>query len=269
MMELYSFYSGSFFVGALVAICLTLAGSQVAPRKMSLETLYLAQAIIFSSLLGKLFFHDSHFGSLLFSIVFISVLRFWALSIKGNFKRNLSDFFIALFLVFLSLSYGIISYFPNLEAHMGQSFFGDLVTVSTHEQYYLGILSLFYILYFFIQYKTIKRETFEHSLGITKKNISPFIIFTFVLLVSSLFSMGLIYSLCFLLIPVTILSSSANSLKSLLLQTSLIALVSPLAGLGLSIKYERLSTVPLIVIFVLLLSLLARLFERLKERKIG
>jgi zinc transport system permease protein len=236
-------------------------------RRESLQILALAQGALVGNLLGRLIFHENEVAIMLTSLVCFLVLKTLFVFMKSSMKIN-EVFFIVAYLSLLSISYLLISIFPGLEGHMSVGFFGDIVSLSENLTFVL--IGIFIILIsLFTAFKTrLLRRTFEKSvLGIDKFNILEELLFATVF-VCSLYGLGFLYSVTTMIFPAILIGRSGKNLKGFILISLILTASSSISGLGVSILFERLSTVPTQVLMLLfLLSFVGMIMSKVNLKK--
>ncbi|MFG1494956.1 hypothetical protein [Halobacteriovorax sp. ZH4_bin.1] len=263
MSSLFVFYQLSFIVAALSAAGLTQIGKHYFSRGNILEIFLLSQLAMLGNLIAKLYFHDQYSG-FLFSYALFAAGKYILHRIKiKNDKKN--NFMVGGYLILSSLQYLLISYFPQLDSHMSIGFFGNMVTASKFE----NILAISSFILFGISYrvlaKAINRRTFEISvLGSTKQSLIELFLFT-IPLITSLYVLGFLYTMSFLMLPALILGASFKSEKGATITLLPIAMIAAMLGLAASIIFERISTTPIqIIILAFLLYVVKAILSKIK-----
>lgn len=263
MTSLFAFYKFSFIVAAFSAAGLTQIGKHFFSRGNILEIFLLSQLAMLGNLVAKLYFHDQYSGFLCSYALFAAgKYALYKLEIKNNKKNN---FMVGGYLVLTSLQYLLISYFPQLDSHMSIGFFGNMVTASGFENILaISAFFLFGILYK-IMAKSINKRTFEISvLGRTKDSLIELFLFT-IPLITSLYVLGFLYTMSFLMLPALVLGSSFKSEKKATLTLLPTAIIAALLGLAASIIFERISTTPIqIIILTILLYVIKAILSKSK-----
>lgn len=255
MIELLSIYKFSFVLCFIAGLTLCLQGNHLIARKESLQVLALAQGALVGNLIGRLINNSNELVSILFSLIVFALLKLYFYSMKKNSTVK-ETFFIVTYVSLLSISYLLISIFPGLEGHMSVGFFGDIVSLS--ENMTLILIGVFLLLFFVFvsKHRTLYKRTFEKSvLGIEKFNILEELLFA-VVMVCSLYGLGFLFTVATMIFPAVIVGMSGRSLKAMTFSALAVTSVSSLVGLGSSIAFERISTVPSQIIFLLLFLML-------------
>lgn len=267
MIELFSLYKFAFVLCFLVGLTLCLQGTHLIARKESLQILALSQGALVGNLLGRLIIPGSEIASIISSlIIFVGLKVFFIISLKKTSSKE--TFFIVTYISLLSVSYLLISLFPGLEGHMSVGFFGDIVSLSENMTFTLIVLFLFFLVVMVLFHKKLFIRTFEKSvLGIERVSFFEEVLFALVL-VCSLYGLGFLFTVATMIFPAVIVGTCGRNLKVMLISALFATSLSVLLGLGSSIAFERLSTVPSQIITLLIfLSAIGGLMSRLRERQ--
>ena len=246
MMELYGLYISAFILCFMASMVLSIQGSYLVAKNESLQLLGLAQAALLGNLLGTLIFQDSPIGSLIGSIVLFAFFK----AIFQKQKDINEPFYVVIYLFLLSLCYFLITLFPMLNGHLSVGFFGDIVSLETVKVNILIVLFFFFLLYFvFTSKKRIKSVVNKSLFGMKGSSLEEELLFSLVLILS-LYGLGLLFSLSYLIFPIVILGRSFSNHKKSLFFLSLLSACSSVIGLAFSIQFTNLSTVPSQVILL-------------------
>ena len=211
MMELFSLYSYAFILVPLAGSLLGILGPHLIARKKGLELLSLSQAALFGSIIGGLFEHLFHFSSLIISIIFyllIKLVLFKNHSLKG-------PFYLVIYLGFIALTYFVVMLFPNLDTHMSTGLFGDIVSLSQNKSILLIIILIFLYLFYLKNRKVILKSTLENALlNKFTFSIQEEILF-FLTIILSLYGLGFLFTLSFLIIPVVLIGNGPDNYKKM------------------------------------------------------
>lgn len=254
-MSLFAFYKLSFVVAALSAASLSVIGKHYHSRGTILDIFLLSQMSLLGNLTSKLIFHahDSTSISLLASYAFFGIGAFFLHRLNMT-KAEKGTFMVGGYLFLLALQYLIIGYFPQLDSHMSIGFFGSMVTASLRENVFLIIILLLFLTAYMLMKKSINRNTIEINI-LNNPNKSPLELLLFSIpLITSLYGLGFLYTMSFLLLPTLIVGKVFQTEKIATIMTAFISLLCSTFGLGLSISFERLSTSSLQIslLFILL-----------------
>ena len=259
MIELFSIYKYAFVLVIFTGIVLTIQGSHLVARKESLQVLSLSQSAVLGALVSALFLHEhSDILSFGISLAFLVIVKIF----MNSYSDKSEPFYIVSYLFFIATGYFLISLFPMLDSHMAASFFGDIVSLSeTKTLILIAVFTLFLSLYLY-KFNDLIQSTFKSSiLKIKKQNIMEEVLLTLVL-TTSLFSLGFLYTVSFMIFPIVVLGKSFKNFKQSLIIMSSISVLASVMGLALSIIYSRVSTVSAQVIILLLFLLIYKLILR-------
>lgn len=264
-MELILFYKFSFLVAFLSSGGLAIIGTHSFSRGTILEIFFLSQLSIFGNLVSKLCF-ETHFldwKGILFSFLFYGIGKLLLHLLEERNKRNIdfSAYMIGGYLFLLSLQYLIIGIFPQLDAHMSVGLFGNMVTSSFWENLAIfGIFSLFFILYFKIR-PIIEKNTLEKNILNIKNNSFYEGLFFATPLITSLYCLGFLYTMSFLLLPSLIIGSCFQREKYASIFIISVPISTSLVGLFLSIAFENISTTSMQITLLFLSLVTVRLIK--------
>ena len=160
------------------------------------------------------------------------------------------------------MSYWLVSFFPALESHFSQAFFGDIVTISGNTLWVSSGVSALVLTVLLVGWKRFSDQSFTISImsGTPPDNRFALLVFrtlSLLLIVTSIYAMGFLFTIAFLLLPTVMLSSTrVPSIKRHFVLICVAAISGFSAGFLLSLHFDRISTVPTIVLTTGLLSAL-------------
>ncbi len=269
-MSLFSFYKLSFIVAALSSASLSVIGKHYYSRAKILDVFLLSQMSLLGNLLSKLFLHsyNSTIVSVSSSFIFFIIGAFFLHRLKLTNSEK-GTFMVGGYLFLISLQYLLIGYFPQLDSHMSIGFFGNMVTASKYEN--LLIISVFsgFIGSYFLRKKSINRNTLEINI-LNKSKESKFELILFCIpLIISLYGLGFIYTMSFLLLPSLIVGRHFSTEQRAIIGAAFLSLIASILGLSFSILFERLSTSSLqIALLFTILTIFSWLTRRNTKTKI-
>ena len=242
MIELFMIYKWGFVLVFLASIVLTIQGSHLVARKESLQILALAQAALFGNIVGHLVMTDDHQTMIPLGFSFLALFTIKLSLLKQKKKKE--AFYIVVYLTLMAFGHLLITAFPKLDSHMAVGLFGDIVSLSINKTF--SLLAIFIVLLALQVFHFKQNIKHTIDLAILKKNkfyIQEELFFAIGLIIS-LFGLGLLFTVCFMIIPVVILGEHFKSYKQSVIILSVLSSLSAVLGLSLSIVFERVSTVP-------------------------
>ena len=261
-MESLAIFGGAIVVGALAAVALSLYGIHLATRDSALQSLAISQGAQLGVLLTLGFVHSQNnylpwFGGLFvaFSVSLLSD------RVASRIRASKNTVFIVFFLILLASSYCLISVLPVLDSHHSQAFFGELVFLSGAEMYVLAIVSLISLAVLLFNFnkwcnRSFLLSTFGGDSLVTSRQDRGFLFISLILIVTSVFSVGLLLTLSALFIPSMVLSFLKKAdLKKHFIACAMTAGLGVVFGFVLTLELEDYPTVPVVVLTFLLLSL--------------
>ena len=266
-MELFLFYKLSFIVAALSAGSLSIIGKHFLSRGNILEIFFLSQLAILGNLLSRLFFHHGetslvNIGS---SYLLFGTGKFLLHRLKiSTYEKG--TFMVGGYLFLVSLQYLIIGYFPQLDSHMSIGFFGNMVTASRIENIASIVTFILFILFYGLSKNKINKRTIEINILNEKDNSKVDLLLFTLPLISSLYGLGFLYTMSFLLLPSLMIGKLFHSEKVASFYLVLISILSSTLGLGLSISFERLSTSSLQIALLTLILFTCNQIKKLNLR---
>lgn len=248
MIDLLSFYSFAFVIVGMAALSLSLAGEHTLPRGHSLEIFTLAQFALLGHLVANIW--TEHSGlCLLISAIFYLTGKYIIQKFRIHIKID-DPLIISFYLILTSAQYLIINTFPGLDAHLSVGVFGSIVTSSYYENILMLIIFTICLFILISRRNIFLKHTIEKAL--LKANCfhlgQELVIIT--ILVTSLFGLGILYTLSFLLIPWVFFGQLFQNQKNALMAISLTNICASIMGLYFSIAFDNLGTTPTQVILL-------------------
>ena len=272
MMEMISLFKWTLVASLLSASVLSFIGVQLSSKAKSVQVLSMSQGAILGVLLGMAasgsLMHsgselETHFLPLLFSSIMAFVVSVLAEYITRRVSSSKNTYYVAIFSFLMAFSYLISSIFPALESHMTQVFFGDLATLTNFDAKITIVFSVASLFFFYLLRRFIINDSFESAIyGLEKKFIvshsaSLELVVSLLSTIFICFSiqfLGLLFTLSCLFIPTSIFGyHNFGSVRSHVLQCVAVSASSAVAGLLFSLYYSSLSTVPCIVMALVLI----------------
>jgi ABC-type Mn2+/Zn2+ transport system permease subunit len=275
---LIGLYAWTIPAAAVFGTALALLGCQLAARERVLQTFCLSQSALVGVLLGLGLsgakgHDDPGFHALplvlsfIFSLAVYGVTEWTARTIR--FSR--STFFATVFALLLSLTYLSSVFFPALESHVANMFFGDLATLTEFDSKVtlgFGVIAVVLLTLF---RRTITDRSFslavfdEKSAGSARAD-TYFQILTMAALCYAVQFLGFLFTISMLFLPTTLFAmDSRKGLRAHFRQVAIVTTFGVTGGFLLSLRFSRLPTTPTIALVVTALAsawLLAGLLRR-------
>ena len=260
MIELLALYSQALISGLLCAVALAILGCHLASRDQSLQSLVVSQAATVGVLFSAAVMLGNHSDitenpiPMITGVLMATLLYFlgeWLVVGKSASKTSV---FLALFTIMLALSYWLISFFPALEGHMSKAFFGDIVTLTGVTLQFTTAVSTIALLALLLCWKQMANHSFIISvignaqIG-NRGSLHLSNALTLLLISTSIYAMGLLFTIAYLLLPTVIFSFiRLPSIRLHLLLVTFTAAAGFVFGFILSLYFDRISTVPTIIL---------------------
>ena len=261
MIEGILFYKMAFLSSSVSSMALPVIGHHLTLRSKILELFFLTQLVAICSLLSHLFWEGFELLWTLIAVCFyfLGTYTFSKLKLDEG-RRHVT--IMALYLILLSLQYLLIGFFPQLDSHMTKGLFGNIVTISNFEAKAVLVTFFIFFTFYIFNRKKLHRESLDSAFlaGSKEKRLSS--LFILVPVILSLYYLGLIYTLSFLLIPSLIPTKIFPKISFRMGGLAFLSLIASVFGLILSISYDNLSTTPT---QILLLSIILILYSSLKK----
>lgn len=261
MLELLILYIPTLIISSFSAATLGLIGSHILTQREGLRTFALSQQASFAILLTMMMSdHSAHTLQSIVAFILTIILCFIVILFEKKSQLRSDLWHLCIFIIFMAGNYFITTFFPALESHMARSFFGDLVTLSGPKLYILAFFIVLIAGYFIFDHKRIFSYTLKTSLHSNKINPLNFfnLITTFVITISIL-NLGLLFTLAMIFLPSCLSKNNSTNLRRHYTKIVYLSLASVILGLGCSLVFERVATVPAIILVLVLLSFLDNL----------
>lgn len=247
----YDFLQHAFIGAILASIACGIMGTIIIEKKLVMMTGGIAHASFGGIGLGYLLNFTPILGAFIFSLLASLGIS----TIESKIKAN-TDVLIAMFWS-LGMALGIlfISFTPGYPPDMSSYLFGDILTISSLDLVFIGILDLIIILILFSLFNYLKAFLFDaefiETLGVNTKllNLLIYIIisFTVVILIRLV---GIILVLALLTTPVAIAKQYTSDFKKVIILSILLNVFFCLFGLGVSYVLNIASGAVIIIIAV-------------------
>ncbi|MCF8217752.1 MAG: metal ABC transporter permease [Bacteroidales bacterium] len=229
----FGYLTNSLLAAVFAAISCGLIGTYIVSRRMVFVSGGLTHASFGGIGIGHFFGINPIIGAAVFSVIA-------ALGIEKFSNRRLvrQDSVIAM-LWSLGMALGIIfiyitpGYSPNLMSYL----FGSILTVSSLDIWFLGILSLVSIIVFSVMYKVILYVSFDEDFARTRNLPVQTVKYLMISLVAlaivfNIRVVGIILVLSLLTVPQSIANLFTNKYQNILIFSVLTGLVGTLSGLA-------------------------------------
>lgn len=273
MMEMMLLYKWVFVLLVVASLCLSQLGVHLVARQQSLNSLMLTQVSSFGVLLGmllnELFFHLEK-ADFILPLVFGLVMSFVVSFVVEKSKKDFGEtFYLIVFLFFMACAYWLCAYFPAIDSHHADSYFGDIVTIEGVELYLsiLGFTAGF--IYLMVLKKRLLNESFEVEIfGKQRAQKKSFYFWPIAqsLMVLGIFSVGMLTTLSLMLMAPVVLSFRSRSLASYMRDLTIISSLCALGGFVMSLHFTRMSSAPTMVILLFVTASLLMLMRFVKAR---
>jgi len=262
MIELFSIYKYAFLLCPLVSVVLCVFGTHLVSRNESLQLMALSQATLVGKIIGSLILEKNDLFSLLFSLIFFALVKVSFIS----FRVVREQVYIVVYLSFIALTYVAVTLFPALDSHFSVGFFGDIVSISSQRSIVLSFIFLILLVVYIVFHKTLLRSTINKSVLNSRRIKIYEEVFFITGILLSLYDLGFLFSLAFLIFPVLIAGHAFKNMRQGLLVMAIVSGLSSICGLVISIINSRVSTVPaqvlFLIVFLLIVQLLFSKFRR-------
>lgn len=261
MNSFFQYFGFAILASAILSMVLGFIGAHLLAQKKVLQVFCFNQASLLGVLVGVLFNHVTQQQSLLtvllfgFSLsfaVFFFTEWFFALGNRILFNARLVVFYLFL----MASSFAISSYFPFLENHMAQAFFGDIVTLeNSTASFMLFVSGLAAVLLIWLRRRLLRDALDFVWLGQAALWQRPSwwsgnFIYCFVIVVA-IYALGMLYTTGMLfLAAVTLQGFSAIRLRGYFVAVMLTNGLATIIGFLLSYLQPKFSTAPAIVILL-------------------
>ena len=245
----YEFIQNALIAGILLSIISGIIGSLIVVNRMT----FLAGGIAHASYGGigiAIYLSLPIFlGASIFAIFCALVIAFITLKQKEEI-----DIYIGLMWASgMALGVILIDLTPGYNVDLMSYLFGSILAISSQDLYYMLSLLVLIVLLIAIYYKDILAVSYDKEYA-QIRGINVRFFWTLILVLSSLAiiisikAVGLILVMSLLTIPISIARKLSNSLKTMMLASSLISSIFTVLGLSLSYIYDLTSGASIIAI---------------------
>jgi zinc/manganese transport system permease protein len=268
LLELLAIYKWTLPASILMAMALALIGAQWTAREKSTQIFVLGQGtslgIVLGLALNVFLDSDHHYYSLLFgfSLGWVVLL---ITDILFEKKSNRHHAYLALFVLFLSLTYLITSVVPSLESHMAAAYFGDLAVMSNESAQVCGVAALVAVIWLLRSWGSLTMSSFQvvnQSLINKIGSEKIFDLATLLLTALAVQSMGYLFTLGSLFISTSFASVRSKDLRQFVSHLVLISTLGTALGFTISLTSTFIPTVPAVMLGQFLVGALLLVFKK-------
>lgn len=271
MLELinYTFFTNALIATLLTAISCGIIGTYIVSRRM----VFIGGGITHASFggIGIAYYFGLNplFGAAVFAVLSAFGINYF--TYKGNIRQDSSiaiwwSLGMAIGIVFITLAPG---YAPNLMSFL----FGSILTVTTSDLVFMGIVTLVAILLFTLFFKLIMMIAFDEEFARTRN--LPVTFFSYLLMmlsalviVASIRVSGVILVLSLLTLPQATANLFTKSFKTIMITSIAIGLLGMIAGLMVS-YYTNLPSGATIILVLTTFFGLGKLLSKIAFRQIS
>lgn len=247
-----------FPAAALCAAALAAAGSHLATRQRTLQSLCLAQGAELGALASVLVAYMTHtalenaqtWWSLGGGLVGALVAGGLASRVGRTRAASRTPRLFSTWIVLVAVTHLAVALHPALESHLARVFLGDLATLSDAEALTVATTGFFAAAILGFAWRGISDRTFDTSaLGLSKwgggstLEVVPFVLLPAI----STWAAGFLFTCACLFVPTSLLVRDGDSSRRSMTLCAGVAFVCAPIGLLLSLQMERIPTVPGIV----------------------
>lgn len=257
-MEMFALYKETYLLLALAAVILPLIGLHLTPRRESVKSLMLTQMAVFGVLIGILIEHQFFWVSgKLWPLIIGFIFTLAGATLMQNKAKQVGEsYFLVFFIFYMAASSWLLSVFPGLEAHQSQAFFGDIVTIYGFELWTTVVILSASLLIYFVNFKSFVKESFEIEVfGANQSDSGQQFLFkalTLVVITTSIYTLGMLFTLGLLFVGPTLLAPFAKSFKNFLTSLVLGSFICVLGGFSVALSFEDMTSVPTVIIVLTL-----------------
>ncbi len=265
MSEMLQLYFPNLIAGVLAGVVLSLWGCQLAARDRSMHTLCMSQGAMFGALVGIILFGvEFQAGAYVTSLLFAVMVGLFSEWMTRSVSASVNTYFVAFFIIILAANHVLGGLFPAVSSHLTQIFFGDLVTVSSSQAWVSVGLSSFMLSLLLMFKRKISNRSFERfafpeeAIWLESVHTSRRLFWVeagvFLYLCYMIQVFGFLFAVGALFAPTVFLSLGKKPKPRLNMHLALAGLIMGLAvllGLPLTLVYDKLPTVPTILLIAM------------------
>jgi ABC-type Mn2+/Zn2+ transport system permease subunit len=262
-MQILSLFGFSILAAATLATSLASVGLHLGTRNQWFHGWITAQSALLGVVIGLSISHDTTHAHTemqwlptLCSLAFAAIAYFLSTHYIRKTKPSNQGRSIAIYLLLISATYFVDSFFLQTDSHVQNLYIGDIVTLSKTEGYFGLLIAIVSLSGTFAFYRNLTKHSFELSVGIRHHSKSTYLAnITFI--VSSLIClswcvqyMGYLFTLFYLIAPTSLLSlDSSLRLKGHLLALVVFSALGSMLGFLASLVISNVPTTPSMTLF--------------------
>ena len=258
----YGFIQNALIAGVLISIAAGIIGSLVVVNKITFLTGGIAHSSYGGIGLAIYTGIPVLFGATVFAVITAVLIAIITLNNRNRIDAIIGMMWasgIAIGIIFVDLTSG---YNVDLMSYL----FGSIIAVSSEDIKYMFVMDIFIIAVIIYFYKEILAVSYDSEFA-TLRGINVKFFYTLILILAALCvvaaikAVGLILVIALLTIPTYLAESFASKLSSMMIISSILAIVFTILGLVLSYMYDISSGASIIMVAVLVLALV-KIFKR-------
>jgi len=266
----YTFFQNALWASLLIAISCGIIGTYIVSRRIVFICGGLTHASFGGLGIGFYLGINPLLSALVFSV--LSAFGVEYLSHSGNYKRIREDSVIAA-IWSLGMAIGVIfifltpGYTPNLSAFL----FGNILTVTKTDIFWMAVLAIMVLLIFIIGRKVIVYTAFDRDFALTQGLPVRFIEYMMMLLIAATIVLSIrLIGIMLLMSLITIPQMTANMFTSdynkITVSSCILGLLGCISGLFLS-YFFNIPSGAFIILVLIIIFLLAKVLQSLLTRK--
>lgn len=250
----YTFIQNALLVGVLISIAAGIIGSLVVVNKITFITGGIAHSSYGGIGLAIYLGLPVLFGATVFAIITAILIAFLSIYNKKRIDSIIGimwAFGMAIGIIFVDLT-------PGYNVDLMSYLFGSIIAVSNADLIFISILDFFIIFIVILFYKQILAVSYDSEFA-QLRGINVKFFYTLILILSSLCvvatikAVGLILVIALLTIPIFIAEMFVSRLSTMMILSSVFAIIFTILGLIISYFYDISSGASIIVVSVIIL----------------
>jgi len=258
----YDFIQNALIAGVLISIAAGIIGSLVVVNKITFLTGGIAHSSYGGIGLAIYLGIPVLFGATVFAVITAVLIAIITLKNRNRIDAIIGMMWasgMAIGIIFVDLT-------PGYNVDLMSYLFGSIIAVSSEDIQYMFVMDIFIIAVIIYFYKEILAVSYDSEFA-TLRGINVKFFYTLILILAALCvvaaikAVGLILVIALLTIPTYLAESFASKLSSMMIISSILAIVFTILGLVLSYMYDISSGASIIMVAVLVLALV-KIFKR-------